>query len=381
MDQNNQNFPIMEDQINTSNDQNQPLKKKRKLSWFAYFIFTCIFLIWLSSAILFIIFSKKYQAFESTAQIPVRNLLSMVQTGYDKSQLYQEANRTETTILLLGVDTLESRGDIPPLTDTMMIVRIHFDTGTINILSLPRDIWSESYQTKINALLAYGYERNQTNPTQFPAQVISELTNIHIDHTLVLSLEQLEQLIDVVGGIEVEVAEGFTDTEFPKSDVDISTVTDPNLLYETVTFESGKQLMSGKRALQYIRSRKSADDEGNDIARGERQQEVFKAFFNKVGDPQYFYDHPEIGGKIINFYNQNYSQALSLVDLFATVSALLPTINQLKIVGQTLSTDPSDPSGVLYNPPDFYYENLWVYTIKNIDDFRNEILLKLNANQ
>lgn len=381
MDQNNQNFPIMEDQINTSNDQNQPLKKKRKLSWFAYFIFTCIFLIWLSSAILFIIFSKKYQAFESTAQIPVKTLLSMVQTGYDKSQLYQEGNRTETTILLLGVDTLESRGDIPPLTDTMMIVRIHFDTGTINILSLPRDIWSESYQTKINALLAYGYERNQTNPTQFPAQVISELTNIHIDHTLVLSLEQLEQLIDVVGGIEVEVAEGFTDTEFPKSDVDISTVTDPNLLYETVTFESGKQLMSGKRALQYIRSRKSADNEGNDIARGERQQEVFKAFFNKVGDPQYFYDHPEIGGKIINFYNQNYSQALSLVDLFATVSALLPTINQLKIVGQTLSTDPSDPSGVLYNPPDFYYENLWVYTIKNIDDFRNEILLKLNANQ
>lgn len=355
-------------------------KKKKKISWFYYFILVCVFLIWLSSAILVLIFNKKYKAFESTSNISAKTLVSMAQTGYQKSQLYPEENKIETTILLLGVDTLENRGDVPPLTDTMMIVRIHFDSATINILSLPRDIWSEAYQTKINALLAYGYEKDPNDPTKFPSRVISELTNIHIDHTLVLSLEQLEELIDVVGGIEVDVKEGFTDNEFPRADVDIETVTDPALLYETVTFYPGLQIMSGDNALKYIRSRKSADEEGNDIARGERQQEVFRAFFNKVANYQYFYDNPDVGGEIISFYNKNYSQALSLVDLFATLSAIFPNINKLNIVGQTLSTDPSDPNGVLYNPPDFYYENLWVYTIKNIDDFRNEVFMKLNAN-
>lgn len=355
---------------------NQPKPKKKWLKWL---VLTPLFILWIVSIITVIILRKKYIIFEQNSGLSIKSLQAIAEKGYQKGQLYQAQNKTNTTILLLGADGLDNRGDIPPLTDTMMIVRLHFDTGTINVLSLPRDIWSEAYQTKINALLAYGYEKNSNNPTAFPAKIISELTHIHIDHALVLSLDQLKELINLVGGVEINVKQSFVDNEFPRDDVDIYTETDPDKLYETISFKAGPQLMNGQTALKYIRSRKSTGEQGNDIARGERQQEIFQAFFLKLKNYRYFYDHPDVAGKLIRFYQDHYSQNFSFVDMTATMTALLPAMDKLEIIGQTLSTDPNDPNGVLYNPPDFKFENLWVYTIKDLQNFQQEVLKKLNS--
>lgn len=364
--------------MNQDNISNIKPKKHKKL-WLWLLIIIPLFAFWIFLLAIGFTFKKKYQAFEQASGFPPKTLTKIIQNGYQKSQLYQAQNKIDTTILLLGIDSLDNRGEIPPLTDSMMIVRLHFDTGRINILSLPRDIWNESYQTKINALLAYGYERDSNNPTAFPAKAISELTHIHIDHTLVLSLEQLEEFIDIVGGIEVTIPIGFIDDEFPRDDVDIYTETDPAKLYQTITFEAGKQLMTGEKALQYIRSRKSADENGTDIARGERQQLIFQAFFTKLTDYNYLYEHPEIAGKIMRFYYNHFDKAFSFTDIVATMSAMIPVMDQLEIVGQTLSTDPDNPDGVLYNPPHFEYQNLWVYLVKDLQAFRKEVLTKLNT--
>lgn len=365
-------------QTSTPSLETPSLENQKKSKLWLWLVLTPLIIFWLVAVVVTLVLRKKFLAFEKTSGFTFNQLQTIVKEGYEKSQLYQAQNKTDTTILLLGVDSLDNRGDIPPLTDTMMIVRLNFTNGLISVLSLPRDIWSEAYQTKINALLAYGFQRDANNPTAFPAKVISELTGIDLDHTLVLSMEQLEDLINLLEGVEIDVPVAFTDEQFPRDDVDIYTEFDPNKLYETIHFSAGKQIMDGKTALKYIRSRKSADAMGTDIARGERQQQVFEALFLKMKNYRFFYNKPEVAGKLLRYYYDNYNQYFSFTDMVATMSALIPVIDHLEIVGQTLSTNPNDPNGVLYNPPYFKFQNLWVYTINDIKQFQQEILYKLN---
>jgi anionic cell wall polymer biosynthesis LytR-Cps2A-Psr (LCP) family protein len=54
--------------------------------------------------------------------------------------------------------------------------------------------------------------------------------------------------------------------------------------YETLTFNSGQEVMNGDRALKFVRSRHALGIEGTDVARGARQQKVIDALKNKLLD-------------------------------------------------------------------------------------------------
>ena len=50
---------------------------------------------------------------------------------------------------------------------------------------------------------------------------------------------------------------------------------------ETVVFTEGEETMTGEQALKYMRSRKSGSDQGTDLARGQRQQQVLEALVKR----------------------------------------------------------------------------------------------------
>jgi anionic cell wall polymer biosynthesis LytR-Cps2A-Psr (LCP) family protein len=61
--------------------------------------------------------------------------------------------------------------------------------------------------------------------------------------------------------------------------------------------------MNGEKALQYIRSRKSANpDEGNDLARNRRQLQVVEAVLAKIGSLNLLKE-PSFAGQLYHFYN------------------------------------------------------------------------------
>src|SRR5690606_21863522 len=108
-----------------------------------------------------------------------------------------------------------------------------------------------------------------------------------------LDFDGFTEVIDILGGVEVEVEKTFTDKKFPipGREEDTCGLTagpgqeEPEYLcrYETITFEKGVQMMDGKTALKFARSRHSEDpEEGNDLARGRRQQKVILAIKNKM---------------------------------------------------------------------------------------------------
>jgi len=363
----------------TTPDPKTETDKKYSSNLFALFIKTNLLAIFFT-LVLFLVTAlaagawgyTKLNKFSQAAGISISELRTKIEEG-----LRQEPIQTNNhkNILLLGVDSLSGRGDAPPLTDTIMLMSVDLETGKINTLPLPRDLWSQEYKTKINALYFYGLEKYPDQPEKFTKETIEEMTDLEIHHTLVLSLDKLEELIDLLGGISVNVPVGFTDEEFPRPGVDVAVERDPKILYQTISFEEGEQTLSGEKALQYIRSRHSDGDEGTDISRGDRQQLVIKAIFNKLMNIKQYVKNPELAGKIYRFYDDDFSSVFPLEEIISTGKNLVNKRDQITIKGHQLSTTKEDPkNGVLDNPrPSYLYQNQWVYVINDQDLFEQEI--------
>lgn len=336
------------------------------------FLFLCIFFI-LTAVVIGLFTFYKASSFTQKTNTSFTELYQLVKTGINQKPIQDNNHKN---ILILGIDSVENKPNSPQLTDTMLLASINLKTGKINTLSLPRDLWSNAYQTRINALYEYGKERYPENPKRFPTEVVSELTEIQIHHTITLSLEQLAELVDIVGGINITVPNTFTDTEFPRDDVDINTASQEEL-YETVTFEKGPQTMDGKTVLKYIRSRKSSDiTQGTDNARASRQQEVITALLEKIQSKAVL-TSPDTLADLYNYYNTDFSQQLELTELISTVYSLYPQKNSISLTGHSLSIYPDIENGVITNPPLYKYSGQWVYEITDQSSFASEVKAKL----
>lgn len=315
-----------------------------------------------------------YQTFLNEAQVSDLELRQTLETSINQSQNVKK----NLFFLIMGVDSMQNRTS-PPLTDTIIIANLNLENKKINLLSLPRDLYLKEYQTKINALYYYSKERNEP---QFATQIISELIKKEIDYTLVLELDQVKNLINLINGLNLEIKHGFVDEKFPREDVNFDTEKNPDNWYKTIEFKTGWQTLNGTQALEYIRSRYSGDEEGNDISRNQRQQDIIKALPNnllkKIYQPQ---NNPnfinvELLGKLWKFYQDNFNEDLPITDLLALVINQIQN-EQLNINFQFnqfhLASYPDDENGVIVNPPVAKYQQ-WVYEIKNQKQFDNFII-------
>lgn len=332
-------------------------------------VFTALFLLLffvISGAGVFLLARSHWIRFSETSGLTWKEARGLIQSGLQATPRSQDGY---VLFLLLGTDSLQSRGDIPPLTDTMMTVSLDLESGSIVTLPIPRDTWSDAYQTKLNALYSYGFERYPDEPERFPTEVLEEMLGVSIQHTVVISLEELQTLINLLDGIEVEVPTSFVDDRFPLPEVDMTTETDPDKLYKTVTFEAGKQIMSGETALEYIRSRKSEDDQGTDLARSSRQQDVITALVEKLRARSTL-TNPEMMGRLYAFYDSKYADVLEPTEIIALGRTLFPIRNSISLSSATLPTydetlddTSASVSAVLVHPPvdPGSYQGQWVY--------------------
>lgn len=202
-------------------------------------------------------------------------------------------------VLLLGMAGGVHEGS--DLTDTIIVISFHVKHRTISLLSLPRDIWSETLQDKINSAYHYGEVKKEGGGMILARAVVEDVTSLPIHYVITLDFAQFESIIDVLGGIDVVVTQPFVDTEYPIAGKETDECDgDPKLLcrYETLRFEQGVQRMDGKTALKYVRSRNSEGDEGTDFARGRRQQDVIVALKEKVMQSKPWF-HPSLAEQLL----------------------------------------------------------------------------------
>lgn len=163
-----------------------------------------------------------------------------------------------TNILLMGVD---GSSDSSQRSDSMILVSVDMLRRKIKLTSFLRDSWvtipSKNKSAKLNAAYAYG-------GSQLAVDTLEYNFGIDIDHFVTVDFEMFTQIIDKLGGIEVEVTEK-----------------EAKFINRTTrhTIESGESVcLNGAEALVYCRIRKL----DSDYMRTYRQRKVITALINKA---------------------------------------------------------------------------------------------------
>ncbi len=186
-------------------------------------------------------------------------------------------------ILVLGVDHRPgkpneygphsaSAPEDPGRSDTIAVVTIDPATKTAAILSIPRDLWIEVPDghggwTSDRVNEAYRTGEVDRLPGGGPAAAAAAVTHnfgIPIDHYVALDFAGFTQLVDALGGIDIEVPHALTATVLPKAN---------DGAYEYAFFE-GREHLNGELALAYSRFRLDAE---GDFGRIKRQQAIVLA--------------------------------------------------------------------------------------------------------
>ncbi|MFW5720546.1 MAG: LCP family protein, partial [Candidatus Dojkabacteria bacterium] len=135
------------------------------------------------------------------------------------------------------------------------------------------------------------------------------------------------KVIDTLGGVTVNVPNGFSDYQFPNSS---------DTGYDPVHFNAGTQKMDGLTALKYARSRKGNNGEGSDYARARRQQIVMNAvkeeFMNSslIKKADIANQMTSILGENVHFFNlgtQEFNMALESRDVLSQVQTFSMVID------------------------------------------------------
>lgn len=172
-------------------------------------------------------------------------------------------------LMVLGVDNTAN------LSDTIMLVSINTRSPEpqVAMISLPRDLMltiPEFGESKINA--AYSYGQNNAYPGGGPAltqDTIEDNFGIKIHYFVTLDFSGFKQVINTLGGIDIDVKTAIDDPFYPRADY---------RGYEPFSLAAGQQHLNGEIALKYARSRQTTTD----FDRAARQQQIILAVKNKL---------------------------------------------------------------------------------------------------
>lgn len=193
--------------------------------------------------------------------------------GAPAGQVEEPTSQQRINILLLGID--QRPGEQGPFrTDTMIVLTVDPATGTAGMLSIPRDLW----------VPIPGYGENRINTANFlgdmykhpgggPAlakKTVAYNLGFPIHYYVRVNFEGFKRIVDMVGGIDIEVPHEIKDDSFP----------DDNYGYDPLYIPAGLVHMDGELALKYARTRHGDDD----FQRARRQQQVILALKDKVLD-------------------------------------------------------------------------------------------------
>ncbi|MDD3661758.1 MAG: LCP family protein [Candidatus Dojkabacteria bacterium] len=181
-----------------------------------------------------------------------------------------------TNVLLVGKDTRPSNAGLQN-TDSIIVASYNHATNEVVMISIPRDTWvaypdNPYYFTKINAIYHHCESQETGTGLSCLAQSATEITGLEIHYSGMVDISGLVEVIDLLGGVDVEVENSFTDYMFPSNDD----------TWETVHFDAGLQHMDGETAMKFARSRHAQSSEGSDFARARRQQRLLIAIKNKL---------------------------------------------------------------------------------------------------
>lgn len=235
--------------------QKKKKKKQKRKSVFKWFLFLFIVLLIGGGAYGTYLYNKAKSVMEES-YTPVDR-----QTTKRVAAVSPEVNNT--SVLIIGVDDSDNRGfSTSARSDALLLATFNEKLKSVKLLSIPRDSYvyipSVGRQDKITHAHAYG------GPSS-TIETVENLLDIPIDYYVKVNFNAFIDIVDTLGGIDVEVPYSFTE----QNSKDVA---------GAIHLEKGFQHLNGEEALALARTRKH----DNDIERGKRQQDILKAIINKA---------------------------------------------------------------------------------------------------
>lgn len=120
----------------------------------------------------------------------------------------------------INIALLGMRGENVPggglLADTIMVVSIKPMENKISMISVPRDLYvtvpGTGDKQKINAVHAYGEQKDRGQGIEDMKTILSEVTGLDVAYAASINFEGFKRLVDGVGGIKIHLDAPFSET-------------------------------------------------------------------------------------------------------------------------------------------------------------------------
>ena len=221
------------------------------------------------------VFSAGKNVFEITSGDTANFLKQLSPLNLAQDNPIRGEKNGRVNILLLGKGGEGHQGE--DLTDTIIVLSVKTNPAYLpevevekaSFISIPRDLWIQpfdsDYWCRINAVKTYGENLNGKNQgIEVLEKTIEEISGLPIHYYLILDFQGFIDIVDALGGIDLEIEEEIFDPLFPT----------PGRGYETFSLEKGEHHFDGQLALKYVRTRHSLR---GDFDRAKRQQEMLEA--------------------------------------------------------------------------------------------------------
>ncbi|MBV8117062.1 MAG: LCP family protein, partial [Candidatus Eremiobacteraeota bacterium] len=214
-------------------------------------------------------------------------LHARIQQGISQQSASAAFGQHKLNLLVLGYQ------DDDPTSDTIILAHLDVDRRTATLMSIPRDTWVQILGAggqKINAAYSFGGARGSS-------KAVSDLLGgIPIDATIALRPQGAAQIVDAMGGLNVDVDE---DMSYDDNNGDLH-----------IHLRKGEQYLTGGQVLGYIRFR---HDASSDFGRVRRQQQVLKLMLDQLSQPQDWSKLP----RILQFARKDIATTLSNEQILA----------------------------------------------------------------
>ncbi len=162
---------------------------------------------------------------------------------------------TVTRILVMGRDRAAS------LCDSIFVVSVNKETKDVRLLQIPRDTYARytdrDYKKLNGAYATLGLEKTKS--------FLSRALGVTIHHTILLDLDAVRELVDAVGGVDVEIPQEMRYTD-PAQGL-------------TIDLNRGVCHLNGEQAEQFLRFRSGYINA--DLGRMDAQKSFLKAYAQK----------------------------------------------------------------------------------------------------
>ncbi len=239
-----------------------------------------------------------------------------------------EEHRDPITFLVIGSDSREGLDDLEGFgnfagsrADVIMLVQVLPETGKVQILSLPRDLYVDiegKGRNRINAAYAFG-------GAPLMVKTVKQATGLDIHHYVEVDFVGFQAIVDQLGGVTL-------DFPFPARD-----------LKSGFEVDAGRQVLDGAQALAYARSRHYQElrdgtwvsVDASDIGRTRRQQQLVFAILSKLKRPSTLTDV----GDLVTAFAQHLSIDSSLANRgFLDLAFAMRNLSASDIEATTLPT-------------------------------------------